>query len=128
MNTYMMLKHAHLTMVGLSITLFLLRAVLMLAWPRALKTRWLRVVPHVIDTLLLLSAIGLMLTLSQYPLTHHWLTAKILGLVGYIGFGTVALKRGRTLKVRMLALLAALGCLAYILAVALTHSASLGLF
>ena len=124
----MMLKHAHLTMVGLSITLFLFRAALMLAWPKALKARWLRVTPHVIDTLLLLSAIGLMLTLSQYPLTHHWLTAKILGLVGYIGFGTVALKRGKSKKTRTLALFGALGCLAYILAVALTHSASLGLF
>jgi uncharacterized membrane protein SirB2 len=78
--------------------------------------------------LLLVSAIGLMLVLSQYPLTHHWLTAKILGLVGYIGFGTVALKRGKTMKTRLLALVAALLCLGYILAVALTRSASLGLF
>lgn len=128
MNTYLMLKHAHLTMVGLSIILFMLRAALMLVWPRALNARWLKIFPHVIDTLLLVSAIGLMLVLSQYPLTHHWLTAKILGLVGYIGFGTVALKRGKTMKTRLLALVAALLCLGYILAVALTRSASLGLF
>lgn len=128
MNTYLMLKHAHLTMIGLSVILFLLRAALMLSWPRALNARWLKVFPHVIDTLLLLSAIGLMIVLSQYPLTHHWLTAKVLGLVGYIGFGTIALKRGKTMKTRLIALVAALLCLGYILAVAMTRSASLNLF
>ncbi|WP_236014234.1 SirB2 family protein [Marinobacterium alkalitolerans] len=123
-----MLKHTHLTLVGLSITLFLLRALCMYAWPGALKARWLKVTPHVIDTLLLLSAIGLMLTISQYPLTHHWLTAKILGLVAYIGFGTVALKRGRNLRTRSLALLGALASVGYMLGVAITRSPTLGIF
>lgn len=125
MNTYLMLKHAHLTFVGLSIALFLLRALCMYAWPGALKARWLRITPHVIDTLLLLSAIGLMLTISQYPLTHHWLTAKVLGLLAYIGFGTIALKRGRNLRTRSLALLAALASVGYVLAVAITRSPTL---
>ncbi|WP_254262508.1 SirB2 family protein [Marinobacterium weihaiense] len=124
----MILKHSHLLMVGLSIVLFLLRAFMLYTWPRALNTRWLKIVPHVIDTLLLLSAIGLMLVIEQYPLTHPWLTAKVVGLLAYIGFGTIALKRGRNLKTRSLALLAALLSLGYILAVATTRSASLGLF
>lgn len=114
-------------MVGLSITLFLLRAALMLVWPKALNARWLKIFPHVIDTLLLVSAIGLMLVVSQYPITDNWLTAKLLGLFAYIGFGTIALKRGRNLKTKLLALVAALFSLGYILAVAITHSASLGL-
>lgn len=113
-------------MVALSIALFLLRAFMLYTWPRALNTRWLKVMPHVIDTLLLLSAIGLTLVIEQYPLTHHWLTAKVLGLVAYIGFGTVALKRGRTMKIRSLALIAALLSLGYILAVAATRSPTLG--
>ncbi|WP_255482869.1 SirB2 family protein [Marinobacterium marinum] len=117
-----MLKHTHLTMVGLSITLFLIRGLCMYAWPGALKARWLKITPHVIDTLLLLSAIGLMVTLSQYPLTHHWLTAKVLGLLAYIGFGIVALKRGRNLRIRSLAFLAALASVGYVLAVAITRS------
>lgn len=122
-----MLKHTHLTLVGLSITLFMIRALCMYAWPGALKARWLRVAPHVIDTLLLLSAIGLMLIISQYPLTHHWLTAKVVGLLAYIGFGTIALKRGRNLRTRSLALLAALASVGYVLAVAITRSPTLGL-
>ncbi len=123
----MILKHSHLTMVGLSIALFLLRALLLYAAPRLLNARWLKVMPHVVDTLLLLSAIGLMLVIEQYPLTHPWLTAKVLGLVAYIVFGMVALKRGRNLKTRSLALMAALLSLGYILGVAMTHSATLGL-
>lgn len=125
---YLILKHTHLTLVGLSIVLFLIRALCMYAWPGVLKARWLRIAPHVIDTLLLLSAVGLMVTIAQYPLTHGWLTAKVLGLVAYIGFGTVALKRGRTLQIRTLALLAALASVGYVLAVAITRSPSLGLF
>ncbi|MGB2130040.1 MAG: SirB2 family protein [Marinobacterium sp.] len=125
---YLMLKHTHLTLVGLSLTLFLIRALCMYAWPGVLKARWLRIAPHVIDTLLLLSAIGLMLVISQYPLTHHWLTAKVVGLFAYIGFGVVALKRGRNLQIRTLALLAALGSVGYVLAVAITRSPTLGLF
>lgn len=128
MNTYLLLKHSHLLMVALSIALFLLRAFLLYTWPRALRVRWLRILPHLIDTLLLLSAIGLMLVIGQYPLVNHWLTAKLLGLLAYIGFGTVALKRGRTLKGRSLALIGALLSLGYILAVATTRSATLGLF
>ncbi|PSL14309.1 putative membrane protein SirB2 [Marinobacterium halophilum] len=124
----MILKHSHLMMVALSITLFLLRAFLLYTWPRTLNNRWLKVVPHVIDTLLLLSAIGLMLVIAQYPLTHHWLTAKVLGLVAYIGFGTMALKRARTLQGRSLALIAALLSVGYVLGVAVTRSPTLGVF
>jgi uncharacterized membrane protein SirB2 len=46
--------------------------------------------------------------------------AKIIGLLAYIGLGTVALKRGRTKAIRVKALVAALGVFAYIIAVAVT--------
>lgn len=125
---YTALKHLHLSFVGLTILLFLLRAALMLWWPKGLNARWLRITPHVVDTLLLLSAIGLMLVIHQYPFTHAWLTAKLLGLLAYIGFATLALKRGRTRGIRTIALLLALLSLGYLIAVARTHSATLGLF
>ncbi len=125
---YSALKHLHLSFVGLTIALFLLRAALMLWWPKGLNWRWLRVTPHVIDTLLLLSALGLMLVIHQYPLTHAWLTAKLIALLAYIGFGSLALKRGRTRRARVQALFLALLSLGYLVAVARTHSPSLGLF
>ena len=125
---YTALKHLHLSFVGLTIVLFLFRAALMLWWPKGLNWRWLRVTPHVVDTLLLLSAIGLMLVIQQYPFTHSWLTAKLIALLAYIGFGALALKRGRTRRTRIQALFLALMSLGYLVAVARTHSPTLGLF
>lgn len=125
---YIALKHFHLTTVALTIVLFLFRSALMLWYAKGLNWRWVRVVPHVIDTLLLLSGIGLMFLIQQYPLVNHWLTAKLAGLLLYIIFGTVALKRGRTRKTRYIALVFALLSLGYLVTVARTHSATLGLF
>ncbi|MBR9882409.1 MAG: SirB2 family protein [Oceanospirillales bacterium] len=125
---YTALKHIHLTTVALTITLFLLRSALMLWHPKALNWRWLRIVPHIVDSILLVSAIGLMLVIHQYPLVNHWLTAKVMGVLIYILLGTIALKRGRTKRTRVLAMFGALLSLGYLIAVARTHSPALGLF
>lgn len=127
-SLYTALKHFHLTTVALTIVLFLFRSALMLWYPRGLNWRWIRVVPHVIDTLLLLSGVGLMFLVQQYPLVNHWLTAKLTALLLYIVFGALALKRGRTRRTRLTALLFALLSLGYLVAVARTHSPTLGLF
>ena len=120
--TYYALKHIHMTFAVLSGALFLMRGLWMLAESAYLQRRWVRIAPHVIDTLLLASAIGLALWSSQYPGQAPWLTAKLVALVAYIGLGTVALKRGRTRTVRALAFAGALACFAYIVAVALTKN------
>lgn len=119
---YYALKHMHMGFASLSGALFLVRGLLMLGRPAALELRWARVVPHVIDTLLLLSAIVLAVWSSQYPFAAPWLTAKVLALVAYIVLGTIALKRGRTRGARVLAFVGALGCFAYIVAVAVTKN------
>ncbi len=120
---YMALKHSHITFAALSILFFTLRGYWMLTTPEKLKRRWVRIAPHIIDTLLLVSAIALTITVSQYPLTHNWLTAKLIALIGYIVLGTIALKRGKTKGIRVLAFMLALLCVAYIVWVALHHTA-----
>jgi len=120
--SYYALKHIHMTFAVLSGALFLVRGLWMLADSRYLQQRWVRIAPHVIDTLLLASAIGLAVWSSQYPGQAPWLTAKLVALVAYIGLGTVALKRGRTRQARVLAFVGALACFAYILAVAVTKN------
>ena len=77
-------------------------------------------VPHVNDTLLLVAGVGLSIVQQQYPFVHGWVTAKVLGLLGYIGFGLFALRRGRSKAVRAGFWLAALASFAYIVSVALT--------
>jgi len=93
----------------------------MLAESPLLGMRLTRVLPHVIDTVLLISAIALVVRTQQYPFVHGWLTAKILALLVYIILGGIALKRGRTLTIRLTALLGALVTLAYIFGVAWTR-------
>lgn len=120
--SYIALKHIHVSAAILSLSFFALRALFMLYWPRLLQQRWVRRIADSIDTVLLLSALGLALTLHQYPFVHAWLTAKIIALLLYIGFGSIALKRGRTRRTRIAALIAALVSAGYIVAVALTRS------
>ncbi|OYQ42697.1 regulator SirB [Rhodoferax sp. TH121] len=119
MNTYLWLKHLHVSCVVLSGCLFALRGGWMLWAPHRLQQGWVRVLPHGIDTVLLLSAVGLAVWSGQYPLAQGWLTAKVLALLVYIVLGSVALKRGCTRAVRASALVAALLVLAFIVSVAL---------
>ena len=119
---YSALKHLHLTTVALTFCLFIVRGVWMLIDSPRLQQRWVRIVPHLIDTALLASAIGLTLILGQYPLADGWLTAKVFGLIVYIILGSIALKYGPTKTIRVVAWLAALMVFGYIVSVALTHT------
>lgn len=104
-----------------SFTLFVLRGVWMLRGSPQLTRRWVRILPHVIDTVLLASAISLTLMLQQYPLTHAWLSAKLLALLVYIGLGLVALRFGKTRHVRVAAWIGALTVFIYIASVAFSR-------
>ena len=116
-TAYLVAKSIHVGCVIVSLAGFAARGLLMLAGSPWLTVRFVRVAPHVVDSLLLASALWLAWRLGQYPFVDAWLTAKVLGLLAYIGFGTLALRRGRTRAVRVAALAAAL----YVVAVALTR-------
>lgn len=119
--TYLILRNLHVGAVVVSFGLFLLRGLWMLAAPHRLRVRWVRIAPHVVDTVLLASAIALAVQTSQYPLARSWLTAKVLGLVVYILLGRIALK-GRTRAQRIQAFLLAIMAFAYIVTVAVTRN------
>ena len=118
---YTALKTLHLATIAVTLTLFVLRGAWMMVDSPRLQARWARIVPHVNDTLLLISGFGLAVLLGQYPLVNGWLTAKLFALIVYIVLGTVALKRGKTRRTRIAAWIAALLVLGYIVAVAVTH-------
>ena len=119
--TYLLLKHLHVTCVVLSISGFLVRGVWMMRESPWLQKKWVRVAPHVIDTILLVSAILLTLQIRQYPFVQGWLTAKVLALLAYIVIGAIGLRYGRTKKIRVAAWLAAIAIFLYIVLVALTR-------
>jgi len=117
---YTLLRTLHIATVHLTLILFLLRGFWMLTDSGLLNARWARIVPHINDSLLLFAAIAMLVVAGMNPLEQPWLLAKILGLLVYIGLGTVALKRGKTKSLRIKALIAALATFAYIMAVAIT--------
>src|SRR5574341_1080348 len=108
MSAYLLVKTLHVACVVLSLSGFAARGALMLAGSPLLNARWVRVAPHVVDTVLLASAAWLSWFLQQYPFVHGWLTAKVVGLLAYIGLGMVALRRGRSKRVRTVFLVLAL--------------------
>lgn len=119
--SYILLKHLHVTAVAVSGAGFLLRGLLMLRDSPLLQRRIFKVLPHVVDTILLGSAIAMAVMSAQYPFVQSWLTAKFFGLLAYIVFGMMALKRGRTKAQRAAWLLAALLAFTYIVSVALAR-------
>ena len=119
--SYLALKHVHMTAVVLSLALFVLRGLWMASDSPRLAARWVKVVPHVIDTVLLLSALGLAATLGQWPFAQPWLTVKVVLLVVYIGLGMLALKPGRPKRVRLAAFLLALATFLFLVSVARAH-------
>ena len=114
-------KSLHIGCAALSIAGFSARGALMLADSRLLQSRFVRIAPHVVDTLLLLSGVWLAWALGQVPFVHGWITAKVLALLAYIALGSVALRRGRPKTVRAAAFVAALATAGYIVSVALTR-------
>jgi uncharacterized membrane protein SirB2 len=119
---YLALKHLHVSCVVLSGAGFLLRGFWMFGDSPQLQQRWVRVFPHVVDTLLLGSAITMAILSAQYPFVTGWLTAKLIGLLAYIVCGTVALKRGRTKQQRSVFFVIALFVYLYIVTVAVTRN------
>ena len=121
--SYFVLKHLHVTCVVLSGIGFSLRGWWMLRQSPALSHRLTKVLPHIIDTFLLGSALLMAWMSGQYPFSQNWLTAKLLGLLAYIVFGAIALKRGKTWEIRASFFLLALFTYGYIVSVALTRQA-----
>mgnify|MGYP001819882638 CR=1 FL=1 len=119
MPDYLLLKALHIITVIFSICGFLLRSYWRFYSPQKLHLRSVKLLPHINDTLLLLSAIALTVVLGQYPFSHDWLTAKVLLLLLYIVAGSIALKTRFPAKQSLLAFLVALGSFSAIVMIAL---------
>jgi len=119
---YQLLKFVHIVCAVATISGFLLRAYWMMTSADMLQRKLVSIAPHVVDTLFLLSGIAMLALLSLNPFTQSWLLAKFAGLVVYIVLGTIAIKRGPTLRIRVIASVSAVAVFVYIAGVALTRS------
>ena len=115
---YLLVKQIHMTAASLSLLGFLIRGFWMYRESPLLQAKLTKILPHIIDTILLVSAIYLVITLQAYPFEVNWITAKVFLLVAYIVVGTIALKRGKTKKIRIVAFIISLLIILSIFAIA----------
>ena len=118
---YVLVKHVHVISVVLSIFGFFVRGVLMLRGSSLVGARWVLIVPHINDTVLLVAALALAAMSGQYPFVAGWVTAKVFGVIGYIILGTLAFRRDSTRAKRILCWVAAMAVFGWIVSVALTR-------
>ena len=116
---YFAIKHLHVTSAVLSILFFIVRAYWSVSGSALLQHRVVKILPHIIDTILLVCGIILA---SMIGASQPWILAKVVALVFYIGVGNYAIKRGKTPRSRAIAALIAVAIFAYIVGVALRHS------
>ncbi len=117
-----LIKIIHMSFVLLSISGFFARGVLMIRDSALLQQRWVKTVPHTVDTVLLLSAVILASQWGFAALGMPWLQAKIGALLVYILLGVVAIRPGSSKPVRIGAWLGAMLTFAYIVSVAITKN------
>lgn len=115
-------KLIHISCALISISGFVGRGILMIKGSPLLTARWVKVLPHINDTILLVAAIVLASQWGWSALQMPWILAKIIALLVYISLGMLALKPGRSLSVRTTAWLAAIVTFAYIVTVAVTKN------
>ena len=115
-----MLRSLHVMLAYLTVIGFVLRAVWSLTDSPFKHHKLVKILPHVIDTLLLVIGVVMAYQLSIAPL-EGWLAAKLVGLLAYIGFGVVTM-RGSTTAIKLLGLVGALVSVGYIFAVAFSRS------
>ena len=113
------IRHLHVFLAYLTVAGFAARGALALLDSPLRNRKWIRIAPHVIDTVLLACGITLAVYLSISPLEHGWLMAKIIGLLAYIGFGVLAM-RASSRPIKIVGFVAALLTVGYMFRVAYT--------
>lgn len=119
---YAFVKHIHIVCVALSLGGFVARAAYLVHTGHLPRPRWLRILPHINDSILLLAAMTLATSSGCYPFYNcDWLSAKVLGLLLYIGLGVLAFKTAQTRRRRIAYSLAAVLVFLWIVSVARLH-------
>ena len=119
---YLILKNSHMLLGLISFLFFLIRAIWTFQDSKHLHNKLVKILPHVIDTLLLSTAIALMLTIQQYPFSHSWLTGKIIALIAYIVFASVVIKYAKNHLQRCFYMTLAVLSFTYIVMTAISHN------
>ena len=120
MTFYYMLKLTHVACVVISGSLFIYRYARLSMRPNQPLAKALKVLPHINDTVLLVSAIGMLSLIGLNPFTTPWLMAKILALLVYITLGAICMRSLPGSKRQTVSFVGAISVFAYILLVGLS--------
>lgn len=119
---YLIIKHLHMTVALISILGFIIRGPLAINQHPIMDKKWLKILPHVNDTILLAAAIYLAATLHLHPFNSPFILTKVLALIVYIGLGVIVIKRKGSLRFQWLSYSLAILCFCYILVIAFTKN------
>jgi uncharacterized membrane protein SirB2 len=114
------LKTIHLTLAYLTVLGFVVRGVWSMTDSALRSQKWVKIAPHVIDTLLLVLGVAMAIDLAISPV-EGWLAAKLVGLLAYIGFGVLTM-RAATRRMKIVGFVGALTSIGYIFAVAFARN------
>ena len=115
-----MIKLIHLIFIFSSFASFTGRFALSVFKPYILQIKIVKIVPHIIDTLLLISGATLVFQGNWLEGEFGWILSKIILLLAYIVFGVMAMRCKGTK--RWLAFVAAITCFIYIFIIAITKN------
>lgn len=118
---YLQIKQTHIALALTSGGLFTLRGLAVLCGGRWAMAAPVRYVSYSIDTALLTAALMLLVILKLNPFLTPWLGVKLTLLVAYIVLGSLALKRARHGRTRILAYLSAMVCFGFMYSIARPH-------
>lgn len=117
--TYDVLKLTHVSCVVVSASLFTYRFLQLRIYPDRSLAKTLKVLPHIVDTVLLAAAIGMLIVIGTDPFQVSWLTAKMVVLLLYIGLGAMCLRATPGSLHQTALFIASLAAFSYIVVVAL---------
>lgn len=117
------MKHLHMTIAVISIVLFTLRFVWSLMHSPQLQKKWVKITPHIVDTLLIALGVGMWIQLGLNPLEHMWFAEKLLAVLAYIFTGIYVLKFARNNVMKVFGYLGAMGWVMLVARVAMSKEA-----
>lgn len=115
-----LVRNLHVLLAYVTVIGFIVRAGMAFTGSSALSGKAAKILPHVIDTMLLVCGLLLVFGLG-HSFSEGWLTAKLLALLAYIGFGVLTLRAG-SVPLRLVGVAGALASVGYIFLVALSRN------
>ncbi len=104
---YMIVKNIHLTIISLTFIFFIINFVLTIKGSDKVNNKILKIGPHILYTLFILTFIYLVSVINLYPFVNGWASSKLGGFVLYILSITFALRWAKSIVWRIVGFISA---------------------